>query len=64
MSAGAGVEDEEVGGEDLQELQMGTRRRRGRLERTKNMASGSSILLIFTSAFHQLSLRPSTAPNH
>jgi hypothetical protein len=38
----AGVEDEEVGGEDLQELQMGTRRR------TKNMASGSSILVIFT----------------
>ena len=48
MSAGAGVEDEEVGSEDLQELQMGTRRRRKRQERTKNMASGSSILVIFT----------------
>lgn len=45
MSAGAGVEDVEVDGEALQELQDGRRRRQ---ERTKtNMASGG-IVVIFT----------------
>ena len=59
MSA-ADVEDVDVGGEALQALQVGTKRRRREQERTKmreNKESGINVLVIFNfnvKAFHYL----------